>query len=45
MTIHVEERFQSFDLVGAYAASVVLAMLAIAVLLLMTLFKPKEETR
>ena len=24
MTIHVEERFQSFDLVGAYAASVVL---------------------
>jgi sulfate transport system permease protein len=45
MTIHVEERFQSFDLVGAYAASVVLAMLAIGVLLLMTLFKPKEETR
>jgi sulfate/thiosulfate transport system permease protein len=45
MTIHVEERFQSFDLVGAYAASVVLAMLAIAVLLLMILFKPKEETR
>ena len=45
MTIHVEERFQSFDLVGAYAASVVLAMLAIAVLLLMTLFKPKEEIR
>jgi sulfate/thiosulfate transport system permease protein len=45
MTIHVEDRFQSFDLVGAYAASVVLAILAIAVLLLMTLFKPKEETR
>jgi sulfate transport system permease protein len=45
MTIHVEERFQSFDLVGAYAASVVLAMLAIVVLLLMTLFRPKEETR
>jgi sulfate transport system permease protein len=45
MTIHVEERFQSFDLVGAYAASVVLAMLAIGVLLLMTLFKPKEEIR
>lgn len=45
MTIHVEERFQSFDLVGAYAASVVLALLAIAVLLLMTLFKPKEEIR
>ena len=34
MTIHVEERFQSFDLVGAYAASVVLALLAVGVLLL-----------
>jgi sulfate/thiosulfate transport system permease protein len=45
MTIHVEERFQSFDLVGAYAASVVLALLAIGVLLLMTLLKPKEEIR
>ncbi|HSC91176.1 MAG TPA: sulfate ABC transporter permease subunit [Gaiellaceae bacterium] len=45
MTIHVEERFQSFDLVGAYAASIVLALLAIGVLLLMTAFAPKEETR
>jgi sulfate transport system permease protein len=43
-TLHVEERFQSFDLVGAYAASVVLALMAITVLLLMTLFKPKEGT-
>jgi sulfate transport system permease protein len=43
-TLHVEERFQSFDLVGAYAASVVLALMAIGVLLLMTLFKPKEGT-
>jgi sulfate/thiosulfate transport system permease protein len=45
MTIHVEERFQSFDLVGAYAASVVLALIAIAVLLLMTVLEPKEEIR
>jgi len=45
MTLHVEERFQSFDYVGAYAASVVLAMLAIATLAAMTLLKPKEETR
>jgi sulfate transport system permease protein len=45
MTLHVEERFQSFDYVGAYAASVVLALLAIATLLAMNIFKPKEATR
>jgi sulfate transport system permease protein len=45
MTLHVEERYQSFDYVGAYAASVVLAMIAIATLVGMTLFKPKEEVR
>jgi sulfate/thiosulfate transport system permease protein len=45
MTLHVEERFQSFDYTGAYAASVVLALLAIATLLAMSLFKPKEATR
>ena len=45
MTLHVEERFQSFDYVGAYAASVVLACLAIATLLAMNLFRPKEATR
>jgi sulfate transport system permease protein len=44
MTLHVEERYQSFDLVGAYAASVVLAVLAIATLLAMSLFRPKEGT-
>jgi sulfate transport system permease protein len=44
MTLHVEDRFQSFDLVGAYAASVVLAVLAIATLLAMSLFRPKEGT-
>jgi sulfate/thiosulfate transport system permease protein len=45
LTLHVEERYQSFDYVGAYAASVLLAMLAIATLVAMTVFKPKEETR
>jgi sulfate transport system permease protein len=45
MTLHVEEQYQQFDYVGAYAASVVLAMIAIATLVAMTLFKPKEETR
>jgi len=37
LTLHVEERFQQFDLAGAYAASVVLALLAIAVILSVTL--------
>ncbi len=41
-TLHVDERFQAFDLVGAYAASVVLALLAIGVLVGMSFFKPKE---
>jgi sulfate transport system permease protein len=45
MTLHVEESYQSFNYVGAYAASVVLALLAIATLLAMSLFKPKEATR
>jgi sulfate transport system permease protein len=45
MTLLVEDRYQQFDYVGAYAASVVLAMIAIATLVAMTLFKPKEETR
>jgi len=45
LTLHVEERYQSFDYVGAYAASVLLAMLAIATLVAMTVFRPKDETR
>jgi sulfate transport system permease protein len=43
MTLHVEERFQSFDLVGAYASSVVLALLAFATLLTMTFLRPRSE--
>jgi sulfate transport system permease protein len=43
MTLHVEEQYQSFDYVGAYAASVVLAMLAVATLVAMSFFKPKES--
>jgi sulfate transport system permease protein len=42
LTLHVEERFQGFDLTGAYAASVVLALLAIGTLLVMNLVRPKE---
>jgi sulfate transport system permease protein len=41
-TLHVDERFQAFDLVGAYASSVVLAILAIGVLVGMSFLKPKE---
>ena len=41
-TLHVDERFQAFDLVGAYASSVVLALLAIGVLAGMSFLRPKE---
>jgi sulfate transport system permease protein len=43
MTLHVEERFQSFDLTGAYASSVVLAMLAVTTLLAMTLLRKEHH--
>jgi sulfate/thiosulfate transport system permease protein len=42
MTLYVEDRFQSLDLTGAYAAAVVLALLAVAVLLLMTLLQRRH---
>jgi sulfate/thiosulfate transport system permease protein len=41
-TLFVEDRFQRFDETGAYAASVVLALLALGTLLAMNLIKPKE---
>jgi sulfate/thiosulfate transport system permease protein len=41
-TLFVENRFQRFDETGAYAASVVLALLALGTLLAMNLIKPKE---
>ncbi len=42
LTLYVQDRYQSFDTTGAYAAAVVLALLAVATLLLMTRLKPKE---
>jgi sulfate transport system permease protein len=45
LTLHVQDRYQSFDEVGAYAAAVVLALLAVTTLILMTRLKPKEETQ
>ena len=42
LTLYVQDRYQSFDNTGAYAAAVLLALLALATLLLMTRLKPKE---
>jgi sulfate transport system permease protein len=44
MTLFVEQRFQAFDLSGAYAAAVVLAVLALAVIGTMTLLDRRKET-
>ena len=43
LTLLVQDRYESFDVTGAYAASVVLAMIAVGTLVLLTIFKPKEE--
>jgi sulfate/thiosulfate transport system permease protein len=43
LTLLVENRFQNFDLAGAYAASALLAIIALATLLAMTLIKPRRE--
>jgi sulfate/thiosulfate transport system permease protein len=42
-TLRVQERWESFDVAGAYAISIVLATIAILVLVAMTLIRPKEE--
>jgi len=42
LTLFVGERFERFDLVGAYAASVVLALVAIGTLLALTAVRRKE---
>lgn len=43
LTLHVEEQFQQFDLTGAYAASVVLALIAVFVILSMNLLDRRKE--
>jgi len=45
LTQHVDQRFQAFDLVGAYAASLVLALLAVAAMALMGILNAKERRR
>lgn len=42
LTVYVEERFQQFDLTGAYTSSLVLAIIALVIVLGMTLLKPRE---
>jgi sulfate/thiosulfate transport system permease protein len=42
LTLYVENRFEAFDLTGAYSASLTLAVLALLVLLVMTRLHRKE---
>ena len=43
MTLFVENRFHQFDLTGAYAASVVLALIALVTLVGMSMFNKRRE--
>ncbi|HEY7077440.1 MAG TPA: sulfate ABC transporter permease subunit [Solirubrobacteraceae bacterium] len=43
LTLLVEQRFQNYDVAGAYAASALLAMIALATLLFMTRVKPRRS--
>jgi sulfate/thiosulfate transport system permease protein len=42
-TLRVQERWESFDVAGAYAISIVLATIAVLVLVAMSVIRPKEE--
>jgi sulfate/thiosulfate transport system permease protein len=43
LTLLVQKRFENFDLAGAYAASALLAVIALATLLTMTVIKPRRH--
>jgi sulfate/thiosulfate transport system permease protein len=43
LTLLVENRFQNFDVAGAYAASALLALIALLTLLAMTRLKPRRD--
>jgi sulfate/thiosulfate transport system permease protein len=43
LTLLVQQRFENFDLAGAYAASALLALIAFATLLAMTRIKPRRS--
>jgi sulfate transport system permease protein len=44
LTLLVEQRFQGFDVAGAYAASALLALIALVTLATLTLLKPRSDT-
>jgi sulfate transport system permease protein len=43
LTLRVDERFEHFDITGAYSASIVLAVMALATLLAMNIFKKEDS--
>jgi sulfate transport system permease protein len=43
LTLRVEERFQAFDLIGAYSASVLLAFIALTIVIVMRLINRGED--
>jgi sulfate/thiosulfate transport system permease protein len=43
LTLLVENRFQNFDVAGAYAASALLALIALSTLFAMTALKPRRD--
>ena len=43
LTLLVEKRFQNFDVAGAYAASALLALIALVTLLVMTQINPRRD--
>ena len=44
LTLYVQQEFQNFDPVGAYAAAFVLALIAIVVLIAINVIRPKETS-
>jgi sulfate/thiosulfate transport system permease protein len=44
LPLYVQAQFESFDTSGAYAASVVLALIAVATVVALRVFHPREET-
>ena len=43
-TLRVEEQYEQYNIAGAYAISIVLALMAVLVLVAMTTLRPKEAT-
>jgi sulfate transport system permease protein len=44
LTLYVQQEFQNFDPVGAYAAAFLLALLAIISLIVINVLRPKEHS-